>query len=54
MAICSYPEFKEKLTAVFTMSDLAVPSEEKIQKLVDMANAGGGGDNITVVLTSLD
>lgn len=28
--------------------------EEKIQKLVDMANAGGGGDNITVVLTSLD
>ena len=26
--------------------------EEKIKKLVDMANAGGGGDNITVVLTS--
>ncbi len=31
-----------------------LPNEEKIKKLVDMANAGGGGDNITVVLTSLD
>ncbi len=29
-------------------------NEEKIKNLVDMANAGGGGDNITVVLTSLN
>ena len=39
MAICSYPEFKEKLTAVFTASDLAVPSEEKIQKLFTLAES---------------
>ena len=28
--------------------------EEKIQKLVDAANSGGGGDNITVVVTSFN
>lgn len=28
--------------------------DEKIKKLVDTANSNGGGDNITVVLTSLD
>lgn len=31
-----------------------ITDEEKIQKLVDTANHNGGGDNITVVLTSFE
>lgn len=37
MALCSYPEFKEKLVGVFTSSSLPIPEEEKIQELFVLA-----------------
>lgn len=37
MANTTYPEFKEKLTNVFTLCGIDVPNDEKIQKLYGLA-----------------
>lgn len=38
MAICTYPEFKEKLTHVFSLSGIELPSEENTEKLFTLAS----------------